>query len=142
MSDSGVTVTELLPVTFNRMEGAVRDELSKDPEMGLASRVWGLIGSTATDAIRNRLNFEIEFLQKLPHDALAHDGEGAVACALLQDPIHLGAEELEAQLGFDVAEVQHAAATFPQKTPHDLKIPKDLVWLQVHQRVERHYRIK
>jgi len=59
MNDSGLMVNELLPDTFNRMEGVVRDELSKDPAMGLASRVWGLVGSTATDAIRSRLNFDV-----------------------------------------------------------------------------------
>ena len=59
MSDSDVMVNELLPHTFNRLEGVVRDELSKDPAMGVASRVWELIGSTATGAIRDRLNFDV-----------------------------------------------------------------------------------
>jgi hypothetical protein len=59
MSDSALMVNELLPDTFQRMEGVVRDELSKDPAMGVASRVWGLIGSTATGAIRSRLNFDV-----------------------------------------------------------------------------------
>ena len=59
MNDSGLMVNELLPQTFNRMEGIVRDELSKDPAMGLATRVWELVGSTATGAIRSRLNFDI-----------------------------------------------------------------------------------
>jgi len=59
MNDSGVMVNELLPDTFNGMEGVVRDELSRDPAMGMASKVWGLVGSTATDAIRSRLNFDV-----------------------------------------------------------------------------------
>jgi hypothetical protein len=59
MSDSGVMVSELLPNTFNGMEGVVRDELSKNPAMGLASSMWGFVGSTATDAIRSRLNFDV-----------------------------------------------------------------------------------
>jgi hypothetical protein len=59
MSDNGVMVNELLPDTFNRMEGVVRNEFSKDPAMGVASRLWALIGSTATDAIRSRLNFDV-----------------------------------------------------------------------------------
>lgn len=56
---SGVKVKVLLPDTFNRMEEAVKDELSKDPAMAGASRVLELIGSAATDAIRNRLNFDV-----------------------------------------------------------------------------------
>jgi len=59
MSDSGVMVSVLLPDTFNRMEEAVRNELSKDPAMGGVSRLWAFIGSTATDAIRRRLNFDV-----------------------------------------------------------------------------------
>ena len=56
---SGVKVNVLLPDTFNRMEDAVKDELAKDPAMDGASRVLGLIGSAATDAIRRRLNFDV-----------------------------------------------------------------------------------
>lgn len=59
MSDSGVTVTGLLPDTFKNMESAVKNELSKDPATSVASRFLGLIGSAATDAIRNRLNFDV-----------------------------------------------------------------------------------
>lgn len=59
MSDSGVMVNDLLPGTFNRMEGVVRNEFSKDPAMGMASRVSGLIGSTVTGAILKRLNFDV-----------------------------------------------------------------------------------
>ena len=59
MSDSGVTVTGLLPDTFKNMESAVKNELSKDTALGVAGKLWGLIGSAATDAIRNRLNFDV-----------------------------------------------------------------------------------
>lgn len=59
MSDTAVMVYELLPDTFNGMEGVVRDELSKNPATGLASTMWGFVGSTATDAIRSRLNFDV-----------------------------------------------------------------------------------
>jgi hypothetical protein len=52
-------VTDLLPETFIGMEGVVRDELSKNPAMGLASTMWGFVGSTATEAIRGRLNFDV-----------------------------------------------------------------------------------
>jgi hypothetical protein len=59
MSDIGVRVTGLLPDTFKGMESAVKNELSKDPATSIASKFLGLIGSAATDAIRNRLNFDV-----------------------------------------------------------------------------------
>ena len=59
MSDSGITVTGLLPDTFKNMESAVKNELSNDPATSVASKFLGLIGSAATDAIRNRLNFDV-----------------------------------------------------------------------------------
>ena len=59
MSNSSVTVTGLLPDTFKDMESTVKNELSKDPATTVAGKLWGLIGSAATDAIRNRLNFDV-----------------------------------------------------------------------------------
>lgn len=59
MSDSGVTVTGLLPDRFKDMETVVKNELSKDPATSVASKFLGLIGSAATDAIRDRLNFDV-----------------------------------------------------------------------------------
>lgn len=59
MSNSGVTVTGLLPDTFKGMESTVKNELAKDSATTVASKLWGLVGSAATDAIRNRLNFDV-----------------------------------------------------------------------------------
>jgi hypothetical protein len=59
MSDSGVMVNVLLPDTFNRIEGVVKNELSNDSAIGVASAVWGFVGSAATDAIRRRLSFDV-----------------------------------------------------------------------------------
>ena len=59
MGDSGVTVRDLLPGEFNEMDSVLQTKLSRDPAMGFASKMWGFIGSKATDAIRDCLNFDV-----------------------------------------------------------------------------------
>ena len=59
MTDATVMVNELLPDTFNRMGEVVRNDLPKDAAIGVASGLWAFIESTATNTIRNSLNFDV-----------------------------------------------------------------------------------
>jgi hypothetical protein len=54
-----VSVRELLPEDFDRLESIVQSEISKEQGKFMSDKVWHLAASKVADAIRDRLNFDV-----------------------------------------------------------------------------------
>lgn len=56
---SGCRIRELLPVSLERMEGTVKDEVCKDLGLSQARLAWGFVGSEAAEAVRSVLDYDV-----------------------------------------------------------------------------------